>query len=185
MSIIMVVTAVSDEVAEGLVAEPAGFQRFMFGGDLVFESAEERADFYRSGRLPRSLQDAVPPQRVDMDKAWAAIHHVLSKWGSVLAFLQEGGREIRQLEKRGRKRGRVLARAFSAAEVAEIHRGLGDISDSAFSAAFNPEQLKAEHVYPDVWDEHGLDYVLPWFRRMKAFVEERVGRGEGILVSDA
>ncbi len=186
MSMVVILTAIADDIADRLVEDPTGLQRFLLGGDLAFKSNEERAAFYRDGVLPESLRGALPPPKTDMDKAWAAINHVLSKQPNpLLAFISRGGRDIRLPSKRRAQTGRLLARVFSASQVSEIDRILAKLGDHDFSTAFDPQEIKSAKIYPDIWDEQRLDYVLHWFRRMKAFLKERSEHGEGILVSHA
>ncbi len=182
MSFIVYLAAVGDAAADRLVAQPDEFQAFMLGGPLVFETREERTAYYSQAILPKSLKNATRPETVDMDKAWAAIDHLLSKHGNpILRFITRGGRAMRG--RRGKKPGPEIARVFSAAEVAEIHTAIDAISDDDMRAWFDPSELTASQVYPDIWDEHGLDYILPWFGKLKQFVQERAQQGEGFLVS--
>jgi hypothetical protein len=184
MGVIVYLAAASDADIDDLAAHPQHFGRFMLGGDLVFDGPEERAGWFRDGVRPKSLQNAKPPPRCDMDKAWAAIHHALSKeGGALLRFLREGGMPVVEPTRKRRWPGEV-ARAFRPGEVRQLAAELERITDVELAGRLDFAELAKERVYPfaEEWDPKELDYVIHWYQVMRAFVRDAAERGLGVLV---
>ncbi len=119
MSVIVFFAAARDSDIDDLVAHPERFARFMLGGELVFESSEERANWFREGIPPKSLQNASPAPKCDVDKAWDAIHYLLSKGegDGLLRFVKEGGTLILAPKRKKQPRQEEIARGFRSGEV--------------------------------------------------------------------
>ena len=130
--------------------------------------------------------DGGPPQRsvaVSLEKSWHGLHYLLT--GSAmegelpLAFLLQGGEAI------GEDDGYGPPRLFHADEVQELHTALSAISDDELWSRFDPDQMSAEGVYPDVWDEseHDLrEEYLTYFHEMKKVVKTANDTGLALLV---
>lgn len=187
MSVIVVLVTATDDDAERLIQNPDQFQAFMMGGELVFENQEEKANYFRNRILPKSLQGAVRPEMADMDKAWAGIDHILRKIDSTsLGFITEGGREIREIPKKKRKKqpGWLLARAFSTNDVIALNDALANIDNEQFVAQYDADELQRNEVYPFEFAEPDLDYLVHWFGVMKQFVHKRASNKEAMLVTE-
>lgn len=184
MGVIVTLVAADDVSINRLIESPSDFQRFMMGGELLFETTEEKANYFRNGILPKSLQNAVRPRMSDMDKAWAAIDYLLAKFGdSSIRFISQGGREIRETPKKKRQPGWILARAFSAMEVAHLNNALSQIHEPQLVAQFDASELQANDVYPFGFTEPDLEYILHWYQVMREFVRNQVALSEGLLVT--
>jgi Domain of unknown function (DUF1877) len=120
---------------------------------------------------------------LSLEKAWHGLHYLLT--GSAaegdlpLAFLLQGGEEVGEDDSYG------PPRLFSPDEVEEIDAALSAISDDQLWSRFDPEQMSAEGVYPDCWDEPEQDLreeYLSYFHEMKKIVSLANTRGDALLV---
>ena len=116
-----------------------------------------------------------------LEKAWHCLHFLLTNeaWGGEgwLAFLVVGGTEL------GEDEGYGPARIFAPSEVVEIARELERVDGEDLWAKFDPEELKAADIYPNIWDEdeEGLrEEYLDYFEELKAFVLQVAENGESL-----
>lgn len=164
MSMIGNVCAADDATIQALLAEPETIQAFLYP-----EDGESSAD------------------QIDLDKAWHAIHFVLtgSAWEGEfpLNFLVSGGTPVGDEDV-----GYGPARAFTSEEVRQIEAALAGVSEADFRARFSWEKMKEEDIYPSFGDasdeqkEEELAYVLPNFEGLKGFVARTAQQGQGMLV---
>ncbi len=127
--------------------------------------------------------DAGPGTRLDIDKAWHAIHFTLnaSAWGGIgpLSLVILGGQEM------GGDIGYGPARVLTPDEVRAVADALASITGDAFSARFSPADMDAADIYPQGWADIGPDalpYVLEHYRRLRAFYQEAAGRGDAAIL---
>ena len=186
MSVIVFFAAARDADIDDLVAHPERFARFMFGGELIFESSEERANWFRGGIPPKSLQNASPPRTCDIDKAWDAIHYLLSKGDGdgLLRFVKEGGTLILKPKRKKQPRQGEIARGFWSGEVRRLREALQPITSSELAQRCDLRELTAAGLYPfgDRWDQQDIEYVLHWYQTMKKFICQTADQGMGLLV---
>lgn len=119
----------------------------------------------------------------DLDKAWHGIHFLLT--GSAYGgdhpynFIATGGREVGDVEV-----GYGPARVLTAAQTREVHEALSAISDESLRQRFNPDEMMAQNIYPEIWDrddeeDDALGYLMEYVEILRGFlaqaVEERVG----------
>lgn len=114
---------------------------------------------------------------VDLDKAWHGIHYLLTKtaWGAEfpLGFIA-GGQQIND-----------EARIYSAREVGQIAAALAPLDAQALSANFDPDNMDAIGIYPQIWTDEGqqaLDYCLHYFGPMQNFIEDTAARKLGMII---
>ena len=121
---------------------------------------------------------------LSLEKAWHGLHYLLT--GSAaegdwpLAFLLQGGEEV------GDDDGYGPPRLFSPEEVREIDAALTAISDDVLWSRFDPEQMSAEGVYPDCWDESEdelREEYLGYFHEMKTVIKNASTKGKSLLIS--
>lgn len=121
----------------------------------------------------------------DLDKAWHAIHFILTdnlrRKKFPQSFLLNGGSAVVDS-------GLDLVRTFSGAKVQEISDFLNSIDSVAFIKRFNPAALTNEKIYPEeVWgrpDEQieSRDYVLEYFDGLKNFVDQAKAQKLGLVL---
>ena len=122
----------------------------------------------------------------DLDKAWHGIHYLLTRtaWEGQPAgnFLVTGGREVGDLDV-----GYGPARVLTYPQKREQRRDwLNNIEEDELRSRFNPEDMLAKEIYPDIWardpeEDDTLGYL--WSARtLRGFLNQAVDEGLGILV---
>jgi hypothetical protein len=127
--------------------------------------------------------DAGLPHRLDIDKAWHAIHYTLNgkPWEGEgpLSLVVMGGEEI------GDDVGYGPARYLTPQEVKDVAEALAAIDSAKFSERFNPALMDSEEIYPQVWErdgDEGLEYVLDYYNDLSSFYETAAERGDAVLI---
>jgi hypothetical protein len=123
---------------------------------------------------------------VDVDKAWHAIHYLLTgtAWEGEppLNFVVTGGTEV------GDDLGYGPARALTSAEVRLVAAALQPLTPEVFLRRFNPVALTAAEIYPEIWDrppeeDDTRGYVAEYYDRLRSFVIDVASEGEAMLIS--
>lgn len=98
--------------------------------------------------------------RLDIDKAWHAIHFTLNGrvWAGdgALGLVILGGEEV------GENFGYGPARYLTPDQVSDAATALSKVSSDAFSQRFDPAALDEAEIHPQTWvrdDKDGLSYV--------------------------
>lgn len=141
------------------------------------------ADFEGDG----SEGDSIPEDdQLDVDKAWHAIHFLLtgSAWEGDFpeGFIVSCGQVVGDEDL-----GYGPARSFSPSETAAIADLLASISDDDLQSRMDFAAMSAEGIYPDIWgdeyeDDEPGEYVQAYFGTLRTFVGEAKERGLGLLV---
>lgn len=127
--------------------------------------------------------DSEPPNYIDLDKAWHGIHYLLTGQA-------EGGPEPHSLavfggEEFGPEVGYGPARFLTAEQVSKVADALSQISPEALAERFNPKDMEAKEIYPDViWVRDGqeaLDYALEGYQQLQVFYRDAASRGEAVI----
>ncbi|HYW50891.1 MAG TPA: YfbM family protein, partial [Gemmatimonadaceae bacterium] len=113
--------------------------------------------------------NATPPNCIDIDHAWHAIHYLLadpneSLTAESLAVL--GGIKI------GEDLGHGPARFFTPAEVRLIALALERTSPDVLVKRYDPVKMDAAGIYPEVWTregDEGLEFILDSYQRLRFF----------------
>lgn len=125
-------------------------------------------------------------QGVDLDKAWHAIHYLLTgtAWEGAepLNFLVLGGRPVGDIDV-----GYGPARALSAAETRTVHGALAQLTDDELRARFDPADMMKKQIYPEIWErdpaeDDTLAYVMEHLQTLRDSLAEAVERHYGLLV---
>jgi len=123
---------------------------------------------------------------LDIDKAWHAIHFLLTgtAWDGEppLNFLAIGGTEI------GDDLGYGPARGLAASQVRELATALDALPADILLERFNPAAFTAADIYPDIWDRSPEDddtrgYVERYYDELRTFVLDAGTKGEALLIS--
>jgi hypothetical protein len=123
---------------------------------------------------------------VDVDKAWHAIHFLLTgtAWGGEppLNFLVTGGTEV------GDDLGYGPARGLTSAEVRLVAAALQPLTPDVLLQRFNPVALGAAEIYPEIWDrppeeDDTRGYVAECYDQLRSFVVDAAADGEALLIS--
>jgi len=120
----------------------------------------------------------------DVDKAWHAIHYLLTgtakETGDLLGFLHSGGIVIE-----GTDTGLGAPRAYTSDQVAAMHLELNAVGREVLSQRYNPKAMDKLKVYPQIWSrdgDEGLDYIWQHFERLRAFIAKAQSRRQGLLI---
>ena len=126
--------------------------------------------------------DSTPNDQIDIDKAWAGIHFLLTGSNSEggkppLAHVIIGGTDI------GDDVGYGPARYIEAEEVKQIYDAFRDISEDELKGRFDPEKMKESKIYPfeNSCTDEDLAYLLENFRSLKDFYRKTVEQGNAML----
>jgi len=96
-----------------------------------------------------------PPNLLDVDKAWHAIHFLLTgnAWGGELplALALLGGIEI------GEDEGYAPARYLTPEEVREDAAALSPLPTEKLAERYVPEALDKAEIYPEIWVQEGAE----------------------------
>ncbi len=164
MSMIGNLRKIDDAELARLLAHPDEIRTFLYGEPDHYDN---RAD-------------------IDLDKAWHGIHFVLtgSEWGgeAPLNFVVSGGTEVGEVDV-----GYGPARAFTSAEVRQIHEALAPIPPEEFVRRIKLNVLAGAGVYPDVWDraseaDINFEYLGSYYAKLRSYLETLARDGFGMLV---
>jgi len=162
----------------------ANFRRLPEADLLSLREDPELVSEYLSEGQPTG--DFGPFADLDVDKAWHAIHFLLtgSAWEgeSPLNFIASGGAEI------GDDVGYGPARCLDSREVASLAAALQDIPTHALLKRFDAQALSAADIYPDIWDrppeeDDTQGYVAGYYEMLRAFILDAAGKHQALLVS--
>src|ERR1700680_3405015 len=145
----------SDSEIEQLLVRPADVTRFLYGADA-------------DGR-----------ERVVLDKAWHAIHFVLtgSRLGGEepLNFLVSEGTPVGEVDV-----GYGPARVLTSDQVRALAAALATVAPDDLGKRVDLKTLDDEIIYPGGWQRNGfgVDYVVSKYRDMRSLIERLAERGE-------
>jgi hypothetical protein len=119
----------------------------------------------------------------DLDKAWHAIHFMLtgSAWEGQppLNFLLQG----ESLE--GFDTGYGPARYYTGETVQEIAIALGPLTWDAIKSRYDHSRFEAEEIYPQIWDrpaEEEMDYFEYHYNQLRTYVQSAARKNLGLLI---
>jgi hypothetical protein len=149
----------SDEAIQRLLANPAEITRFLYGSD------------------------SATAERVVLNKAWHAIHYVLtgSRLGGdePLNFLIDEGTPVGQVDV-----GYGPARALSSEQVKRIATALALIEPEEIALRVDLDKLDEEAIYPGNWQRngYGVEYVVANYREMRDLISRVAEEGRGLIL---
>lgn len=149
----------SDAEIERLLANPAEITRFLYGAG------------------------ADGSERVVLNKAWHAIHYVLtgSRLGGdePLNFLVDEGTPVGDVDV-----GFGPARVLTSQQVRQIARALAQIEPDEVARRVDVRKLDQESIYPGHWQRNGfgVDYVVANYRHLRDLMLRLADRGQGVVL---
>lgn len=149
----------------------------MIGNMLAVSQAELDALYQGPAAVPDYLYESRASESVDLDKAWHAIHFLLTgeSYGGAgpLAQAVLGGVPIGDEDV-----GYGPARGLSAADVKAVASALEQVSESDLRAKFDAGALTEAAIYPQIWDEddEALGYVLHYVLELRRFYQDAATR---------
>lgn len=176
---------VSREDGAGLIADPSDVVWFLTG-------VESRRG---PGFLARLLGAKVEPQDprewiepaetevTDLDKAWHCIHFLLAgdAGGGVApaGYLLEGGHQLGDVDV-----GYGPARALTPSQAADFADLIAPVTKAELAERYDPAELRAADVYPDIWDrgDDEFEYVWNRFEQLQGFMRQVKNADEGVII---
>jgi len=120
----------------------------------------------------------------DVDKAWQAIHYLLTGTAeptdALLGFLVTGGATLEDTDV-----GYGPPRSFTSAQVASIVSELGSLDRDELRRRYKPKEMDDHDVYPQIWardGDEGFNYIWEHFESLRSFLAEAQRRKQGLLV---
>jgi hypothetical protein len=149
----------SDAEIERLLADPRQITRFLYGAE------------------------AGSRERLDLDKAWHAIHFILNgtRLGGdpPLDFLVSEGTQIGDVDV-----GFGPARALSSDAVRHLAEALAPIEPQEFQRRIDLCRLDEMAIYPGRWQRDGLDvdYIVSNYRALRDLIGRLAGERLGLIL---
>lgn len=196
MGMVCVFSTISDASIDLVRRHPVLLWKLFCSEEEFGEFAEEynsaKRGFFAKlfGRKPTPLPDWEPNGdeglQSDLDKAWHAIHFMLTGLADggrePLNFIGAGGELIK-----GCEIGYGPGRVFTSAQVKDIDAALQAISKEEFESRYDPVKMMEADIYPNIWDRNEeeddlLEYVSDNFVRLKQYIHTIAGKGMGMVV---
>lgn len=139
------------------------------------------------GKQPEKLPSLQPREMDDegeADKAWHAIHYLLT--GSAedsqlpLGFILNDGQQIGNEEV-----GYGPARLFNADQVARIDSAIADFTEDEFKKRYAGDQMDELKVYPQIWGREAVDnfdYIWDNFVNLRNFIHNTRISGSSLIL---
>ena len=199
MGMVLALTTLGDRNIERLLADPPLVWTVIARDDPeAYERA--RRDVDRPSFFGRFVGRKAPPPsapeplaltdvegiETDIDKAWHGIHYLLTTSADAgeppWSFLVSGGRDVGDVDV-----GYGPARVFTAAETKAIEAALARLTEVELRSRFDPQDMKAKEIYPDIWDrdpkeDDTLGYLIEYFRLLRGFLRQAADSQVGLVV---
>ena len=160
-------------------------------GMAVFFAPISAAKLEELRKDPESIEEYLYPDdddeadgSFDVDKAWHGLHYLFTgtAWGGdgPLAQAILGGEAI------GEDLGMGPARFLLPAQVREVAAALAGLTEDDLRTRFDPQQMKALDIYPDIWVQEGdeaFEYLMENYQPLVEFYAGAAGRGDGVILS--
>lgn len=127
--------------------------------------------------------DDPPPHELRLHKMWQAIHYMLTgtAWNTAGPLGQAilGGEDI------GPDVGYGSARILAPDRVHATSHALAKITVAEFRSRFNPSQMEAADIYPNIWIREKdtiLEELTAHFENLTSFYRHTASRNDGALL---
>ena len=117
-------------------------------------------------KLDRVYEQEEDETLIDLDKAWEGILFLLT--GQGLADLVESNHPLAkailggQTIDENQDLGYGPALYLTPEQVQDINRQIATVSNEEIAAAYNPNAMMEQGIYPEVWDEEALEYLMEY-----------------------
>ena len=192
VSVCCVLIRLSDRNIDKLIRQPSLVYEFLGCPEVASQpSGSFLARFF--GRTKPTPPPTEPPtlpesrekdDEGDVDKAWQAIHYLLTgtvkQTDSLMGFLCSGGSTIK-----GADVGYGPPRAYTSHEVASIVAELSGHERETLRLRYKSKEMDKQGVYPKIWardGDDGYNYIWHHFERLRALLAEAHNRKQGLLI---
>ncbi len=131
--------------------------------------------------MPELRQDG---DEIDVDKAWQAIHFLLTGNAEALnhplGFLMSGGTLVGNEDV-----GYGPARADKSQELSIIVEAIKVFDRETLYSRYKPRKMDQQEIYPQIWvrdGEEGFNYVYENFQKLITFLKDTQVQEQGFLV---
>ncbi len=180
---------VNDQEIDNIKADPKRAELLINEG-RYFKEPVKRSFFEKLFGKKEEPEVAPEPSYVeeptcDLDKAWHALHYLLTGdpggGDFPLNFLAVGGQEI------GEDMGYGPLRFLKAAETIVLKSELDKIPVADFANRFIAKDLIAAELYPahDDWNEEDKEWLTDAYTSIKQFIDQAVKNKKGIYINIA
>jgi hypothetical protein len=125
-----------------------------------------------------------PPNAIDVDKCWHAIHYLLT--GQALGGDEPYSLAVLGGEDLGEDLGYGPARFLTPEQVEDVAATLRTVGVNDLAARYAPEEMELAEIYPGViWvkdSDNALEYVLENYERLVEFYSAAAQRGDGVII---
>jgi Domain of unknown function (DUF1877) len=193
MSMCLVLCSINTDNLRKVLADPPLVWRVIAPDDPeAYENARPRPGLLKKvfGAKDDPVQDLDLAegeiQSEDLDKAWHGIHYLLTgtayEGDGPISYLLTGGEAVGDIDV-----GYGPARALTPAQVDDFHQALVNLTAEDLRARFNPAEMKALEIYPDIWDrdpaeDDTLEYCLEYFKTLRNFVDMAASKQQALLI---
>lgn len=189
MSMICFVGQVSDKEIDNIKADPKRAELLINEG-RYFEEPVKRSFLQKLLGKKETPVVAPDPSYIaeptcDLDKAWHALHYVLTGdpgGGEFpLNFLAIGGQEI------GEDMGYGPLRFLTAGETVVLKNELDKITIADFANRFNAKEMSGLELYPVYgdWNDEDKEWLTDAYTSIKQFIDQAVKNKKGIYINIA
>lgn len=182
---ICTVGQITDTDIKKIIEDPKRVELLINNGEY-FEQTK-KSFFQKLFSKDQVKADAWKPKldepQCDLDKAWHAIHFLLTgnaEGGDFpLNFLMTGGQEV------GEDIGYGPIRILMIDEVRELKQNLDKIDVTTFKKKYNPADLNKSEVYPltSDWTQEEESWIVEEYENLKKFVDEAYHDSKGLYVT--
>ena len=154
----------------------------MIGNFLAVPQEELAALFDAPEQVGPTLYEKHADKVIDLDKAWHAIHFVLTgeQYGGEppLANAVFGEAPIGEEDV-----GYGPALGTQADNVKRIAEAICSISESDFRKKIDVRALSDADIYPSIWDEgpEAVDYITDYFKELQSFYKGAAQNGSAVI----
>jgi len=165
---ILTMKALADAEIESLLAQP------QLALDLLLPEGDDASD---------------DPSLIDLDKAWHGIHYLFTgtAWNGELPLsaLVVGGESLPDPDEEW---GYGPPRVLRSVDVAACNAALEVLSDDDLAARFDPADMTAKEIYPEIWDrdpqeDDALGYLMEYVDVLRNFIRRACANEEGLVVA--
>lgn len=126
---------------------------------------------------------------IDLDKSWHGIHYLLTgtAWEGEppLNVLVAGGTSLPDPDEEW---GYGPPRLLRPGEIAAVNRALDALSDQDLSGRFDPADMTAKGIYPEIWDrdpqeDDALVYLMEYVSALRDFIRTANANQHGLVLA--
>ena len=136
--------------------------------------------------LDDALDEEENPDWLDIEKSWDGLSFLLTGFGPdevakaapPLSWTIFGAHVLDP----DQDLGYGPANYLTPPQVKGLSAALSGISTSQFKANYNSAKMNELEIYPNNWDDEGIDFLLPHFERLKKFYAKAAANNDAVIM---